>query len=82
MPGHWEGDLLCGANHSYTVTLVERASRFAILLRVPSSDTTVIAALTRHIGRLPAELRRSVIWDRGKEMAAHKVFTVGTDVQV
>jgi IS30 family transposase len=83
VPGHWEGDLLCGANHSYMVTLVERASRFAMLLKIPSSDTaTVVAALTRHIGRLPAELRRSLTWDRGKEMAAHKAFTVATDVQV
>jgi IS30 family transposase len=83
VPGHWEGDLLCGSNHSYMVTLVERASRFAMLLKVPSSDTaTVVAALTKHIGRLPAELRRSLTWDRGKEMAAHKAFTVATDVQV
>jgi len=83
VPGHWEGDLLCGANHSYIVTLVERASRFAMLLKVPGSDTaTVVGALTRHIGRLPAELRRSLTWDRGKEMAAHKDFTVATDVQV
>ena len=83
VPGHWEGDLLCGANHSYMVTLVERASRFVMLLKVPGNDTaTVVAALTRHIGRLPAELRRSLTWDRGKEMAAHKAFTVATDVQV
>jgi transposase, IS30 family len=83
VPGHWEGDLLCGANHSYMVTLVERASRFVMLLKVPGSDTaTVVGALTRHIGRLPAELRRSLTWDRGKEMAAHKAFTVATDVQV
>jgi IS30 family transposase len=83
VPGHWEGDLLCGANHSCMVTLVERASRFVMLLKVPGSDTaSVIGALTRHIGRLPAELRRSLTWDRGKEMAAHKTFTVATDVQV
>jgi IS30 family transposase len=83
VPGHWEGDLLCGANHSCMVTLVERASRFVMLLKVPGSDTaTVVGALTRHIGRLPAELRRSLTWDRGKEMAAHKAFTVATDVQV
>jgi IS30 family transposase len=83
VPGHWECDLLCGANHSYMVTLVERASRFAMPLKVPSSDTaTVVAALTRHIGRLPAELRRPLTWDRGHEMAAHKAFTVATDVQV
>jgi IS30 family transposase len=55
VPGHWEGHLLCGANHPYMVTLVERASRFAMLLKVPSSDTaTVVGALTRHIGKLPA----------------------------
>ena len=83
VPGHWEGDLLCGSNHSYMVTLVERASRFAMLLKVPSRDTaTVVAALTKHIGRLPAELRRSLTWDRGHEMAAHKAFTVATNVQV
>ena len=83
VPGHWEGDLLCGANHSYMVTLVERASRFVMLLKVSGSETaTVVGALTRHIGRLPAELRRSLTWDRGHEMAAHKAFTVATDVQV
>lgn len=83
VPGHWEGDLLCGSNHSCMVTLVERASRFVMLLKVPSGDTaTVVGALTRHIGRLPAELRRSLTWDRGKEMAAHKAFTVATEVQV
>jgi IS30 family transposase len=65
------------------VTLVERASRFAILLKVPSSDAaTVVAALTRHIGGLPVELRGSLTWDRGKEMAAYKDFTVATDVQI
>ena len=83
VPGHWEGDLLCGANHSHIVTLVERASRFAMLLKVSSRETAIVVdALTKHIGRLPAELRRSLTWDRGKEMAAHKDFTVATDVQV
>jgi IS30 family transposase len=83
MPGHWEGDLLCGSNHSHIVTLVERASRFVMLLKVPSNETAVVVgALTKHIGRLPAELRRSLTWDRGKEMAAHRAFTVATDVKV
>ena len=83
IPGHWEGDLLCGSNRSCMVTLVERASRFVMLLKVPASDTaTVVGALTKHIGRLPAELKRSLTWDRGKEMAAHKAFTVATDIQV
>lgn len=83
VPGHWEGDLLCGSNNTHIVTLVERASRYAMLLKVPSSDTaTVVAALAKHIGKLPQELRRSLTWDRGKEMAAHKAFTIATDVQV
>jgi IS30 family transposase len=83
VPGHWEGDLLCGSNRSHIVTLVERSSRFAMLLKVPGRETaTVVAALTKHIGKLPIELRRSLTWDRGKEMAAHKTFTVATDVQV
>jgi IS30 family transposase len=83
VPGHWEGDLLCGSNHSHIVTLVERSSRFAMLLKVPSNETAaVIGALTKNIGKLPTELRRSLTWDRGKEMAAHKAFTVATDVQV
>lgn len=83
VPGHWEGDLLCGSNQSHIVTLVERCSRFAMLLKVSSRETvTVVGALTKHIGKLPVELRRSLTWDRGKEMAAHKAFTVATDVQV
>ena len=83
VPGHGERDLLCGANHCCMVTLVERASRFVMLLKVPGSDTaSVIGALTRHIGGPPIELRRLLTWDRGKEMAVHKAFTVATDVQV
>jgi IS30 family transposase len=83
VPGHWEGDLLCGSNNSHIVTLVERATRFVMLLKVPSSETAVVVGtLTRHIRRLPAQLRRSLTWDRGKEMAAHKAFSVATDVQV
>jgi len=83
VPGHWEGDLLSGANNTHIATLVERHSRFTMLLKVPSKDTaTVVAALAKHIGKLPQELRRSLTWDRGKEMAAHKSFTVATNVQV
>jgi IS30 family transposase len=83
VPGHWEGDLLAGANNSHIATLVERHSRFTMLLKVPSKNTaTVVAALARHIGKLPQELRRSLTWDRGKEMAAHKCFTVATNVRV
>lgn len=83
VPGHWEGDLLCGANNSYMVTLVERQSRFAMLIKVQGKDTAaVIGALSRHVRKLPRELRRSLTWDRGKEMADHKNFTVATNVQV
>jgi IS30 family transposase len=83
VPGHWEGDLLCGANNTRIVTLVERASRFAMLLKVPSGDTaTVVAALAKRIRKLPEELRRSLTWDQGSEMSGHKSFTVATNVQV
>jgi IS30 family transposase len=83
VPGHWEGDLLGGAKNSYIVTLVERHSRFVILIKVPGKDTaTVIAALGEHIRKLPAALRRSLTWDRGLEMAQHKSFTVDTEVKV
>jgi len=83
VPGHWEGDLLSGANNTHMVTLVERHSRFAMLIKVPSKDTaTVVGALSKHVRKLPAELRRSLTWDRGKEMADHKTFTVATNVQV
>ena len=83
VPGHWEGDLLSGANNTHIATLVERHSRFTMLLKLPNKSTaTVVAALARHIGKLPQELRRSLTWDRGKEMAAHKSFTVATNVQV
>ena len=83
IPGHWEGDLLGGTNNSHIATLVERHSRFAVLVKVPSKDTAVVvAALSRQVRKLPASLRRSLTWDRGLEMAQHKSFTVATDVKV
>jgi IS30 family transposase len=83
VPGHWEGDLLAGSGNSYIATLVERHTRFVMLIKLPGKDTTsVIAALTRHIRQLPAELRRSLTWDRGHEMADHAKFTIATNVQV
>jgi IS30 family transposase len=83
IPGHWEGDLISGSKNSHIVTLVERQSRFTALIKVPSRDTdTVVSALTRHVRKLPASLRRSLTWDRGKEMAKHQSFTVATDVKV
>jgi IS30 family transposase len=83
IPGHWEGDLLSGAKNSYMATLVERHSRFAMLIKVPSKETeAVVAALSQHVRKLPVTLRRSRTWDRGLERAKHKDFTVATDVQV
>jgi len=83
VPGHWEGDLLSGANNTHMVTLVERQSRFAMLIKVPGKDTAgVVSALSKHVRKLPLELRRSLTWDRGKEMADHKNFTIATDVKV
>ena len=83
IPGHWEGDLLAGSKNSHIATLVERHSRFTMLIKVPSKDTaTVVAALSKHVLKLPATLRRSLTWDRGHEMAKHKSFTVDTNVKV
>ncbi len=83
IPGHWEGDLLSGSKNSHIATLVERHSRFTMLVKVPSKDTeTVVAALSKHVLKLPATLRRSLTWDRGHEMAKHKSFTVDTNVKV
>ena len=83
IPGHWEGDLLSGSRNSHIATLVERHSRFTMLVKVPSKDTaTVVAALSKHVRKLPASLRRSLTWDRGLEMAKHKSFTVDTNVKV
>ena len=83
IPGHWEGDLLAGGKNSYIATLVERHSRFLMLIKVPSKDTAVVvAALSKHVRKFPATLRRSLTWDRGLEMAKHKDFTVATNVKV
>ena len=83
IPGHWEGDLLRGARNSHVATLVERHSRFCMLVKVPGKDTaTVVAALSQQVRQLPVTLRRSLTWDRGLEMAQHKSFTMATDVQV
>ncbi|AXY40720.1 IS30 family transposase [Halomonas sp. JS92-SW72] len=83
IPGHWEGDLITGARNSHIATLVERHSRFTMLVQVEGKDTTsVIAGLVREAQRLPAALRGSLTWDRGTELAAHKDFTVATDNQV
>jgi IS30 family transposase len=83
VPGHWEGDLVCGSNNSQIATLVERHTRYVMLVRVPSKDTeTVINALIKQAHKLPRELYKSLTWDRGKEMADHKRFSLATDIDV
>jgi IS30 family transposase len=83
VPGHWEGDLLAGTTSSHIATLVERQSRYVLLVRLTASDSsTVVRALARRIRTLPTSLKQSLTWDCGKEMAQHKRFTVATDVQV
>jgi IS30 family transposase len=83
VPGHWEGDMLAGTKQSNVATLVERQSRYLMLVRLPDRNATTVAqALARRIQRLPASLKQSRTWDRGHEMAAHKSFTIATDVQV
>ena len=83
VPGHWEGDLITGSKNSHIATLVERRTRYVMLIKVAGRDTdSVVKALTAKILKLPVELRRTLTWDRGGEMAGHKEFTVATDVQV
>ncbi len=83
IPGHWEGDLISGADNSHIATLVERHSRYALLVRVKGKDTaSVVDALTRQVQKLPVGLMSTLTWDRGAELAQHKRFTVATNVQV
>ncbi len=83
VPGHWEGDLISGSQNSYIATLVERQSRFVMLVRVPGKDTkSVVDALVRRVAKLPAGLMASLTWDRGLEMADHRRFSIDTNVAV
>ena len=83
VPGHWEGDLLSGSKNTHIATLVERKSRFTLLVKLENRESqTVVRALSRKVRRLPTELRKSLTWDRGGEMAAHKKFSIATEVQV
>jgi len=83
VPGHWEGDLLMGSQNSQIATLVERQTRYVMLVKVDGKDTeTVINALIKNARKVPQELYKSLTWDRGKEMADHKRFTLVTDIQV
>lgn len=83
VPGHWEGDLIAGSANTHIATLVERQSRFTMLIRVEGKDTkTVVKALTQQVKTLPRQLRQSLTWDRGMELADHKAFTMATDTAV
>jgi transposase, IS30 family len=83
VPGHWEGDLLAGAANTHVATLVERHSRFLLLVRVEGKDTrSVVGALSHQMRELPDQLRRSLTWDRGTELAHHSRFTLATDLKV
>jgi len=83
VPGHWEGDLLAGSNNSFVATLVERHSRYVMLVKVANKDTaSVVPALIKQARRLPAELYKSLTWDRGPEMAGHREFTLATNIAV
>jgi len=83
VPGHWEGDLLFGSHNSQIATLVDRQTRYVMLVKVDGKDTaTVVNALIDNAKRLPHELYKSLTWDRGKEMAGHKRFTMATEIQV
>jgi IS30 family transposase len=83
VPGHWEGDLLFGSNNSQIATLVERQTRYVMLVKVESKDTkTVINALIKHAHKLPREIYKSLTWDRGSEMADHQKFSLATDIKV
>ena len=83
VPGHWEGDLLCGSANSYVVSLVERQTRYLMLAKIENRKTeSVVRALIKQARQLPQELYRSLTWDRGFELADHKRFTLATDIAV
>ena len=83
VPGHWEGDLIAGSNNSYIATLVERHTRYVMLIKVDDRKSgTVVPALIKQAKKLPTELYKSFTWDRGAEMADHQRFTLATDIKV
>jgi len=83
VPGHWEGDMFFGSGNSQIATLVERQTRYAMLVKLEGKDSqTVVKALIKNARKLPQELYKSLTWDRGTEMHGHKQFTMATDIQV
>ncbi len=83
IPGHWEGDLLAGSANTHIATLVERQTRYLLLVKIDGKDSsTVVDALAKHVQTLPQQLRSSLTWDRGMELADHKRFSIATDVAV
>ena len=83
VPGHWEGDLIAGSKNSYIATLVERKTRYVMLAKVHNKDTqSVVSALIKQSKQLPSELYKSLTWDRGKELADHKRFSLATNIKV
>ena len=83
VPGHWEGDLITGSKNSTIATLVERHTRCVMLVKLTGKDTqTVVSALIKQAKKLPAELYKSLTWDRSKELSAHKQFTLATGSDV
>lgn len=83
IPGHWEGDLISGSNNSHIATVVERQTRFTVLVKVAGKDSqSVVSALTKQMTKLPEIMQQTLTWDRGMELAKHKDFTVATDIDV
>ena len=83
VPGHWEGDLIQGTNNSFIATLVERRTRYVMLVKVKGKETeTVISALIKQSKKLPNELYKSLTWDRGSELSDHQRFSLATDIKV
>lgn len=83
IPGHWEGDLLSGSDNTHIATLVERTTRFTILVKLKGKNTvSVVSALHKKIKKLPAFLRNSLTWDRGMELAMHKKLSIDTNIKI
>ena len=83
VPGHWEGDLISGSQNSHIATLVERQTRFVMLVQVDGKDTqNVVDALIRQMTQLPELLQKTLTWDRGSELADYDRFTMATEIEV